>query len=354
MSTGTVLVARLDNAGDVLLAGPAVRAVAHGSQRVVFVAGPAGAEAAGQLPGVDEVVRFDAPWVGYRPPAVDGDALSAFVAEIAGAGATKAVVFGSSHQSPLPLALLLRLAGVPFIGAISHDYPGSLLDVRHHPAAGHEVERALSLAEACGFPAPPGDDGRLRLRGPLPTERPIEAPYVVVHPGASVSARALPVDLASTVLGLLLRRGRNVVVTGGPDERALTRRVAGRPRPRVRDLGGRTDLAGLAGVIAGADAVVCGNSLPAHLAAAVGTPVVSVFAPVVPLAQWGPYGVRNVVFGEQSAHCAGCRARECPVPGQPCIGVVSALDVADAVDDVVAEDPRSRQSDPHNPRRRTA
>lgn len=354
MNAGTALVARLDNAGDVLLTGPAVRAVAHGSDRVVFVAGPAGAEAAAQLPGVDEVVCLEAPWVGYRPPAVDSDTLDAFVTLIARAGVTKAVVFGSSHQSPLPLALLLRLAGVPFIGAISHDYPGSLLDIRHHPAEEHEVERALSLADACGFPAPPGDDGRLRLRGPLPTARPVEARYVVVHPGASVSARALPVDLASTVLGLLVRRGRNVVVTGGADERALTRRVAGPPRPRVRDLGGRTDLAGLAGVIAGADAVVCGNSLPAHLAAAVGTPVVSVFAPVVPLARWAPHRVRSAVFGEQSVPCAGCRARECPVPGQPCIGVVSALDVADAVDEVVAGDGRPRRSAPPDRRRRTA
>ena len=51
-----VLVARQDNAGDVLLAGPAVRAVAAGAERVTLLCGPAGAEAARLLPGVDEVV----------------------------------------------------------------------------------------------------------------------------------------------------------------------------------------------------------------------------------------------------------------------------------------------------------
>ena len=51
--TRTVLVARLDSVGDVLVQGPLVRAVAAGADRVVFLAGPAGAEAARLLPGVD-------------------------------------------------------------------------------------------------------------------------------------------------------------------------------------------------------------------------------------------------------------------------------------------------------------
>lgn len=353
MSGVVVLVARLDNAGDVLLTGPAVRAVAHAAERVVFAAGPAGAEAAGHLPGVDEVVHFNAPWVGYRPPEVDRDAVDAFVARVAAIRASKAILFGSSHQSPLPLALLLRLAGVPFIGAISHDHPGSLLDLRHQPTEGHEVVRALSLASACGFPAPPGDDGRLRLRGPLSPERPFDAPYVVVHPGASVPARALPVDLARTVVSLLLGRGYHVVVTGGSEERELAQRIAGSQRRRVVVLAGRTDVAGLAGIVAGAEAVVCGNSLPAHLAAAVGTPVVSVFAPVVPVQRWRPYEVPAVVFGDQSVSCAGCRARECPVPGQPCVAGVSALAVVDAVRKILSGAPSATPA-PSERRRRTA
>jgi len=81
-----------------------------------------------------------------------------------------------------------------------------------------------------------------------------------------------------------------VVVTGAPDEVDLTRFVAGRPRPAVVDLGGRSDLAGLAAILAGAEAVVVGNTGPAHLAAAVGVPVVSLFAPTVPAAQVGAVG----------------------------------------------------------------
>jgi heptosyltransferase III len=99
----------------------------------------------------------------------------------------------------------------------------------------------------------------------------------------------------------------------------------------VADLGGRVDLAGLAEVLAGAGVVVVGNTGPAHLAAAVGTPVVSLFAPVVPAVRWRPWGVRHVLLGDQGAACAGSRARVCPVAGHPCLDEVPVGDVLAAV-----------------------
>lgn len=84
-------------------------------------------------------------------------------------------------------------------------------------------------------------------------------------------------------------------------------------------------------MLAGASAVVAANTGPAHLAAAVGTPVVSLFAPVVPAARWAPYGVPTVVLGDQDAPCRGSRARICPVPGHPCLASVGGEQVARAV-----------------------
>ena len=167
-----MLVARLDNAGDVLLQGPMVRAIAAGADRVVFLAGPAGAEAARLLPGVDEVWTWRCPWILGDPPPVDPADLAALTDRIRALAPDEAVVSTSFHQSPLPLALLLRTAGVPRIAAISVDYPGSLLDVRHRVDDDlPEPERALSLARAAGFELPPGDDGRLAVRRPLPDGR---------------------------------------------------------------------------------------------------------------------------------------------------------------------------------------
>jgi ADP-heptose:LPS heptosyltransferase len=323
-----VLVARLDNVGDVLLAGPAVRAVAAGARRLTMLCSSTGAAAAELLPGVDEVIVFDAPWVSYRPPVVERGAIDALVDRLIALAVDQAVVLTSFHQSPLPLALLLRMAGVAEVAADSVDYPGRLVDVRHQAPEGHEVERALSLVGALGHDLPEGDDGRLAVRRPLPEPPCLPTPFVVLHPGASVPARGWAPDRATRLVELLSTDGRHVVVTGGPEEAALTARVAGR---RGIDLGGALRLSELAAVLEQASVVVAGNTGPAHLAAAVGTPVVSIFAPVVPASRWRPWGVPIVLLGDQDIECAGCRARTCPWEGQPCLSSVTPERVAEAV-----------------------
>jgi ADP-heptose:LPS heptosyltransferase len=324
------LVVRLDNMGDVLLCGPAVRAIAAGSGSVTLLAGPRGADAARLLPGVDDVLVWRSPWVDLDPPPVNRDDVAALVARLT--GFDRAVIMTSFHQSPLPTALLLRLAGVGHIAAISDDYPGALLDVRHRVEDDiPEAERALSLARAAGFGSPPGDDGRLAVRRPLPQTSEPGPPYVVLHPGASAPARAWPEDHCALAVKELAARGWRPVVTGGPQEASLTAHVAG---DTGIDLGGRTTLAELAGVLDRASAVVAANTGTAHLAAAVGTPVVSLFAPVVPAVRWAPYRVTHVLLGDQQAPCRDTRARECPVPGHPCLATVTPADVVAAVEEI--------------------
>ena len=329
-----VLVARLDNAGDVLLAGPAVRAVAR-DHPVVVAVGPAGVAAAQLLPGVSDVIELAAPWVLADPPPVDAGTIDRFVAEVAARRFRSAAILTSSHQSPLPLALLLRLAGVPEIAAVSLDYPGALLD---HRIPGdpdvHEVTRALDVVARLGHRLPDGDD-RLAVRPPAPDATTpagaLDPPYVVVHPGSSAPARTLPADRRRDAVAALGAAGHRVVVTGGAAEAGTTARVAA-AHPTATDLGGRSTLAGLAAVLAGAGAVVCGNTGPLHLAAAVGTPVVAVFPPTVPLERWRPWRVPHVVLGDQGVPCQGCRARRCPVPGQPCLAPATPAAVVAAVD----------------------
>ncbi len=329
-----VLVARLDNDGDVLLSGPAVRAVAAGAGRVTMLCGPRGAGAAALLPGVDDIVVHRAPWIDPDAPPVSREATLALVECLVELGVDQAFVLTSFHQSALPTALLLRLAGVRTVAAISEDYPGSLLDVRHHRDDElHEVEQALALVATLGYRLPAGDDGRLAVeRGGRAWVSPEGwSDYVVVHPGASAPARAWEPEHNAVLVDALVAEGRRVVVTGSREERRLTCRVAGPPRPEVVDLGGRTDLPELAELLAGADVVVVGNTGPAHLAAAVATPVVSLFAPTVPARWWRPWGVPHALLGRQEIGCAGCRARHCPVPGHPCLSSVGVGEVLAAV-----------------------
>jgi ADP-heptose:LPS heptosyltransferase len=334
--SGRVLIARQDNNGDVLLAGPAVRAVAAGAEHVTLLCGPRGEAAARLLPGVDEVLVRRAEWIDPEPLPVERAELLQLADELAARHFDQALVLTSFHQSPLPLALVLRIAGVPRIGAISDDFPGSLLDLRHRVSDDvHEVERSLSLIEAAGYERPADDRLRVNARDPRP-DHIFEGPFVVVHPGASVSARAWEPQRARELVDALVARGKRVVVSGAPSETELTSYVAGPRRAEVIDVGGRTNLGELAGVIAAADALVVGNTGPAHLAAAVGTPVVSLYAPTVPAVRWRPWRVPHELL-HAPVPCAGCRMRECPVEGHPCLGRVTVADVLRALGRLVPE-----------------
>ncbi|WP_082968240.1 glycosyltransferase family 9 protein [Mycobacterium scrofulaceum] len=330
----TAVVARLDSAGDVLITGPAVRAVAAHHERVTMLVGPRGRDAAELLVGVDEIVEWQAPWVDFAAPELTAAHADALIKQLRDIAPAKMYIFTSFHQSPLPLALLARMAGVPWVGAICVDYPGTLLDLRHQVPDGiPEPERALSLAEAAGCRLPPGDDGALRIRAvePLPpglAETIGRQPFVVFHPGAAVPARRPSPARSAAMVAALIGAGYRVLVTGGPDEAELTAAVAD---GRALDLGGRTSFAELAAVFSAARVVVVPNTGPAHLAAAVGTPVVSLFAPVVPATQWRPYARRVRLLGDQSAPCRASRARVCPVPGHPCLDRITDAELLDAV-----------------------
>lgn len=339
-----ILVVRLDSDGDVLASGPAIRAAAAGRDGdpadVTVLCGPSGRQAAGLLPGVRQIIEWPCPWIMADPPEVSPADIGGLVERLTAQQFDAALVLTSFHQSPLPTALLLRLAGVREIAAISPEYPGSLLDHRIRPGVDMDDDqpeplRALQVAIRAGFSLPPGDGGGLRVRQP-PDVRSLtgEDPYVVMHPGASAPARAWSPRCCARAVTALRQDGRRVFVTGNASERELTSYVAG---VDGIDLGGRTCYRTLAGVLARADAVVVGNTGPAHLAASVGTPVVSLFAPVVPAKRWAPFGVPVRLLGNQEAACAGSRATRCPIHGHPCLNSITARDVVAAVNSLVQE-----------------
>jgi ADP-heptose:LPS heptosyltransferase len=168
---------------------------------------------------------------------------------------------------------------------------------------------------------------------PVELVRPLSVPYIVVHPGATATSRMYPPALVREVVDELVDDGWVVAVTGGREDVALARDVSGSlsDSRRVLNLAGRLSVPELAAVLQAAAAVVVGNTGPAHLAAAVGTPVVSLFSPVVPAIRWAPHTDRRVVLGDQAAGCRNTRATTCPVPGHPCLSSVTPKAVVGAV-----------------------
>jgi ADP-heptose:LPS heptosyltransferase len=194
---------------------------------------------------------------------------------------------------PPTIAVNLHGSGPQSISDLLRREPGELLTHLHPDFPDlpgiewrddiHEVERWCRLVEFAGGDADRGDLGLPTPPGPSP-----EPDTVVIHPGAAFPARRWPTERFAYVARALHRAGHRVVVTGSSGERALATEVAeaaGLPDTAV--LAGRTALAELAALVAGAALVVCGDTGVGHLATAFGTPSVLLFGPTPPRL-WGP------------------------------------------------------------------
>src|SRR5215213_3317017 len=189
-----VLAVRLDNVGDVIMLGPALRALRHTwpHAHVTLCASPAGASVAPLLPWVDEVLVEQAVWQdasGALP--LDPPRELALVDRWRAGRYDVALFFTSWSQSPWPPAYVAYLAGIPVRAGESKEFGGSLLTHRVAclPDAAHQVDRNLHLIAGIGVTS---RDTRLELR--LPPRALEEAaslippgpgPLVVVAPGAS-------------------------------------------------------------------------------------------------------------------------------------------------------------------------
>src|ERR671935_198975 len=360
-----VLAVRLDNLGDVLVTTPAIHAIkqslpmlARGvpGANLTLLASPVGAQAGRLNPDIDEVIVYEAPWMDpwHRLPQ-DADREQRMIATIKEREFDGAIIFTSFRQSALPAAYLCYLAGIPLRVAASIDGPGSLLTTRHkHPERMmHEVERGLDLVGAIGLStgardlvlAVP-DDARAQVADFLSAHQiPLHRgsrrrPLIVVHPGCSMPARTYPWEMYAEVVDLLVERlDATVLLTGTEDEHALVERICARldaaARTSVLSVAGMLPFPAFCALVEAADLVITNNTGPMHVAAAVKTPVVALFALTNPPEQWGPWQVpHRQLYHEVS--CRLCYARACPYT-HDCLRLVTPEQVVAAAAELLAE-----------------
>ncbi|HET7094687.1 MAG TPA: glycosyltransferase family 9 protein, partial [Thermomicrobiales bacterium] len=167
-----------------------------------------------------------------------------------------------------------------------------------------------------------------------------DRPLAVIHPGCSMPARTYPWEGFAAIAGLLVERvGARVVVTGSATESKLVERVVGAVPPlargSVRPAAGALSFPGLCALIERADLVVTNNTGPMHVAAAVQTPVIALFALTNPPEQWGPWRAPHRLLNHD-VPCRICYSRICPTT-HDCLRLVAPDDVLAAADDLLAE-----------------
>lgn len=118
-----------------------------------------------------------------------------------------------------------------------------------------------------------------------------EGKYFAINPAASKPERNWRAERYAAVAEHIARTtGWRIVLTGGasPAEKALIDAVAAQLKTPALNLSGRTSVRTLVAVLAGAEGLLAPDTGPVHLAAAVGTPVVGLYA-VARSALTGPW-----------------------------------------------------------------
>jgi lipopolysaccharide heptosyltransferase II len=328
---------------------PAIRALKTGSpgRRITLLTSPSGAEVAWLVPEIDDVLIYEAPWVKSTPSRADSAFDRALIRRLRALRFDAAVVFTTFSQSPLPAALLCQLAEIPLRLAHCREQVYGLLTDRipeSEPEQGirHEVRRQLDLVATIGAHT---DDERPSLQVPEQAAEAVRRilerlgidghqPWAIVHPGSTAASRRYPPDLyAEAIRQIVQEHGWQLVLTGSPSERSLVAEIAQRAGVPVHDLVGALDLAELAALIASAPALITNNTGPSHIAAAVGTPVVCLYALTNP--QHTPWLVPSRVLS-QDVPCRWCYRSVCPEGHHACLRGVPPAAVVDAALELVA------------------
>jgi ADP-heptose:LPS heptosyltransferase len=341
-----ILAIRLDNVGDMIMLGPALRALrtALPDSSITVLCSPAGAQVTPLLPWVDDVIVHRAVWQDARGemPLDPGREL-AFAESLRWGGFDAALIFTSFSQSPFPPAYACYLAGIPFRAGQTADFGGSVLSPAVAPApwAAHQVDRNLHLVEALGVPAA----GRqLDLQLPAAAQRSAErmlagagvdpdGSFVVLAPGASCPARRYDPTRFGLVAGALSEDALlPVVIVGSDRDRAVEWQLlnaAGAGRRAPVSLVGRTSIPELAAVIRRSALVVANDSGPMHIADGFDRPLVVTFAGTELESQWRPRRSRAVLLRVPTP-CAPCYRFECPY-ANACLDIAPDRVVAEAL-----------------------
>ena len=317
------LIVKPSSLGDILHAMPAVSALSKAEPDAVvdWIVKPAFAELPAYLPCVRRVIPFHDRKL--RRPFEFFSAFRHLRADLR-REPYDAVI---DLQGLLRSAIIGRLTGCPVRAgsATPRELPAARFYTRHlngpaQPGHAVEVNNAL-ISDFLGR-----DDLDFSLDLPVNGPRAARAReivaaafgsavperFVVVAPGARWDTKKWPADFFSAVISSLFRRDPGLVflLAGTKDEtadaEAILAKSEGMP---VASICGETSVGELLEVIRMSSLVVCNDSGPMHIAAALGVPVVAMFGPTDPVLT-GPYCEKKCVFVPEIA-CIRCFLRYC-------------------------------------------
>lgn len=300
-----ILVVKLADLGDALLATPAIRGLRqrYPDARIDALTAPAGAAILRLCPDVDRVIgfdkrAFDAPTELLKPGASATLARLALRLRRSRYDAVVLLHHLTSRFGAAKFRALCLATGAPIRAGLDNGRGDFLTHRAVDYGYGGLSELDYAIAVTATLDAIPEDPApRIAIPEAARAERNtllrasgVSRPYVVIHPSVGSYAPVRnwsPERLAAVGHALARECGLQVVVVGAEDARASAAAMA--DRHDFVDLTGRTSVAQLAALLEGAALVIGSDSGVPHLAAAVGAPLVAVFGPSNQDA-WHPFG----------------------------------------------------------------
>jgi lipopolysaccharide heptosyltransferase II len=303
-----ILCIRPDNMGDLIMTGPAIRALKESfDAKITVLTSSMSAGVIKHMLEIDEAIIFDLPWV-KTAEAPDPGVFNQVVEQIRERNFDAAVVFTVYSQNPLPTAMLAYLAGIPRILAYCRENPYQLInhwvpDKEPYEFIKHQVRRDLDLVATVGSKTA-NEDLHLvvneQLWPGLTTQLSAvgfnaSRPWIILHAGVSEKKREYPAECwVVAAKQLITKYGLQILLTGSASEKHLTDELQAQIGEGSVSAGGMFKLDEFICLVKSAPLLLSVNTGTIHIAAAVGTPTVVLYAQTNP--QHTPWNVPHKVL----------------------------------------------------------
>jgi len=333
-----ILIVQTSYLGDTILSTPVIAGVHHlyPEAELWMMTTPAGTGLVARDPLLAGVIPFD-----KRQRNAGAAGILRMGRALRDKGFERAYAVQRSYRT----ALTLLAAGIPNRTGFAN---ARLPFLYHHRQprrpSDHDVLRNLSLLAGEAplkafdtrlrlYPPPAGDLGP-KARHLVDTGRPL----ALLVPGSAWATKMWPWQHYRAVAEHLVQQDFTVALLGGPEDRAVNRRVA--DHLAVADLAGETSVAEAMALVRHAGLVVCNDSMALHLASAFRVPCVAVFCATSPSFGFGPWqNPRAAVVEKQGLDCKPCTrhgGRSCPTGTRACMDDLPPENVIRAVAEVLA------------------
>lgn len=290
-----ILCIRPDNMGDLIMSGPAIRALRHTfNARITALTSSMGRHIAPFMNEIDETIVFDLPWVKTNEVA-ESDSIQYLADALKLRRFDAAVIFTVYSQSPLPTAMLAYMAGIPKVLAYCRENPYGLLthwlpDEEPYRFIRHQVRRDLDLVKSVGA-NPSCESLCLHINNvwPIVAEKltasglKLDHPWLILHAGVSEAKRRYPFDLwVRTGEKVVHELNAQILLTGSTSEKRFTDQLQREIGEDCYSIAGLFDVEEFICLVQHSPLMVSVNTGTTHIAAAVGTPVVVLYAQTNP------------------------------------------------------------------------